>query len=417
METLAALVTPDEMLCAALDIGENILKYGGEIRRVEDTIERIGHAFGAVHVEVFCVTSFLIASVRMPDGRHQQQMRRIHRVRDRLYMVEEMNSLSRALCAGQVSVADVHARICEARRRQPYPLWISLLAVFIFGVGATLFAGGSLRDGMCAALAGYPVFLLSRRAPKGVNPMILTVFSSFLAATLALGLVTVGLGEHIGFVMAGTVMHLVPGLAFGNSLRDMLGGDTLAGMMRLFHTVLVALMLALGFAAALFMFQVDTTLGGGSAAWYVLLPAGIAFTLGYTVQIELAPRRLLWITVGSLITTGMYVLTLPLGDFVGNLLTIFAVTVYCEIAARPAKAPVITFLTPSIIALVPGSLLYATIHSYIGGMYDQALTHGNRMLAAFFGMAAGILLGTIAAGYLFRFAAWVKKRRPAGQAK
>lgn len=394
--------TIDEILCAALDIGEHILKYGGEVRRVEDTIERIGRAFGAVHVEVFCVTSFLIASLRMPDGTYQQQMRRVKHVRDRLFIVEDMNALSRELCAGRVALSEVRARICQARQRRPYPLWVSLLAVFIFGLGVTLFAGGTLRDALCAALAGYPVFLLSRRAPKGVNPMVMTVFSAFIAATVALGLVALGLGEHVGFVMAGTLMHLVPGLAFGNSLRDMLGGDTLAGLMRLFHTVLVALMLALGFAAALFMFHDASALGNGEAAWYVLLPSGIVLTVGYAVQIELSPRRLPWVATGSLVATVVYALCLPLGDFVCNLLSSLAVMLYCELAARPAKAPVITFLTPSIIALVPGSLLYYTIHYYISGAYDAALAYGNRMLAAFFGIAAGILLGSILASYLFR---------------
>ena len=47
------------LLCLALDVGEGMLKNGAEVARVEDTIERICHAYGAVHVEVFSIISMI----------------------------------------------------------------------------------------------------------------------------------------------------------------------------------------------------------------------------------------------------------------------------------------------------------------------------------------------------------------------
>lgn len=67
----------DEVLRLALDIAEHILENGGEISRVENTIERIGYALGAAHVEAFAVTTLITASVRMKDGAYSQQMRRV----------------------------------------------------------------------------------------------------------------------------------------------------------------------------------------------------------------------------------------------------------------------------------------------------------------------------------------------------
>ncbi len=398
---VTATATVDQVLCAALDIGVNILRFGGEIRRVEDTVSRILYAYGAEHVEVFCLTSWLNAAVRMPDGVYQQQMRRVSRERNRLFLVEEMNALSRALCAGQITPDEVHQRIHQARKKAPYPLWIILVAMCTYGFTAVLYFGGSWRDGICAALAGLPVLFLSRNAPKHINPLITTAVSAFLSAAVALALVKVGLGESIGFVMVGTAMHIVPGLAFGNALRDMMGGDTLSGMMGLFHTVLVALMMALGFAGALLIFRDTSTLGVAQVPWYLLIPSGVAFTLGYAVQADLLPRRLPWVALGGALASALGFFALPLGDFMCNLLAVFAVTLYCEGAARLVKAPVITFLAPSIISLVPGSFLYYTLHGYINGMYGDALVMGGRMLAVFFGIAAGILTGSLLSTYLF----------------
>ena len=43
-----------------------------------------------------------------------------------------------------------------------------------------------------------------------------------------------------------------------------------------------------------------------------------------------------------------------------------------EIAARLGRAPAINFLTPTIIPLVPGGLLYYTVHFYIVGEQASA---------------------------------------------
>lgn len=391
----ASVASADGILCAALDVGEHLLKNGAEIHRVEDTIERIGHALGAVHVEVMAVTSFIVASVRMPDGSSHQQLRRLPHSCNNLYMIEEMNEISRELCAGRLPLDEVRPRILAAKAHRPYTWWMTVLAALVFGIGVALFFGGGFLDCVCVAFAGTLAFLLKSRRTQ-VNPMVVTLFSSCLGASLALVLLWCGLGSNTYAVMSGTVMFLVPGLAFGNSFRDMLDGDTLAGMMRLFQTLLQALMLALGFAAAIWLFgrSAVSTDGSMTHAWYILLPSGTLFAVGYAVMNMLPMRRLPWVSVGAMLTTFVFWLALPLGDFISNLLAVLFATLFCEIAARLGRAPAINFLTPTIIPLVPGGLLYYTVHFYIVGEHADALAYGNQTLAACFGIAAGVLLGS-----------------------
>ena len=42
-------ITADEILCTALDVGEHILRHGGEVYRVEDTINRICISYGILY--------------------------------------------------------------------------------------------------------------------------------------------------------------------------------------------------------------------------------------------------------------------------------------------------------------------------------------------------------------------------------
>ena len=76
------------LLCLALDVGEGMLKNGGEVSRVENTVERICKAYGAVHVEVFSIISVIHAAVRMPDGSYSSQMRRVKSSSNDLYRLE-----------------------------------------------------------------------------------------------------------------------------------------------------------------------------------------------------------------------------------------------------------------------------------------------------------------------------------------
>ena len=60
-----------------LDFGEAMLEAGGEINRVEDSISRMGIAYGAVKTNVFVITSSIVLTMTFADGVEITQTRRI----------------------------------------------------------------------------------------------------------------------------------------------------------------------------------------------------------------------------------------------------------------------------------------------------------------------------------------------------
>ena len=50
-------------LKSILDAGEIILKSGGEVNRVEDTITRMCLAYGFLRADVFTITSSIVVTV------------------------------------------------------------------------------------------------------------------------------------------------------------------------------------------------------------------------------------------------------------------------------------------------------------------------------------------------------------------
>ena len=248
------------ILSIALDVGADLLRVGGEIHRVEDTVTRICRAYGAEEVDVFAITSLITAELRMPDGSYATRSRRVTFTYNHLARLEAINALSRRICAQPISAEEVRSRLEAIRRYRPVPEWLCYLGGPIATGGFAVFFGGSIKDGLAAAVIGLLLTLFARLRPVQINGMVKTLLSSFAAGALSVICINVGFGDNVDKIIIGTIMLEIPGLSFGNSLRDMLSGDTLAGAIRFIQTILQALMIALGYMAALVLF--NQQLGG-----------------------------------------------------------------------------------------------------------------------------------------------------------
>ena len=240
-----------ELLHLFLDIGEGIHRAGGEIYRVEDTIQRLGAAYGAVRADVFAITSALEVTLTFPGDIELTRTRRIRGSgANDLSRLQAYNDLSRRACAAPMS-ADVLRReiaACESRGRA-LPIYLgSALA----GGSFAIFFGGGILDGLVAAVFGLFICFLQDRLPR-LCPNTVTV--NFLAALLS-GLGVCLLSHFFGalrpdMIMIGDIMLLIPGIALTTSIRNILVGDTISGTLRLVESVIFAAALAGGFMLAM----------------------------------------------------------------------------------------------------------------------------------------------------------------------
>lgn len=251
---------PDTILGIALDVGAETLRCGGEIHRVEDTVTRICRAYGAEAVDVFAITSLITAEVRMPDGTSATRVRRLPNTYNHLARLEACNALSRAICQTPVAAAVVEARLDAIHHYRPIPRWLHYVGAMLATGGCAVFFGGTWLDGLAAAAIALLLTLLGRLHPVRMHGMVKTLISSFLGGVLSALFVRIGFGHNVDKVIIGTIMLEIPGLSFGNALRDLLCGDTLAGTMRSIQAVLQALMIAAGYMAALLL--LNALMGG-----------------------------------------------------------------------------------------------------------------------------------------------------------
>lgn len=249
---------PEQLLTCALDIGENMLISGAEIGRVEDSIRLICSAYGCLRTDVFTITSSIVVSIEDENRRFYTQTRRITGTQTDLARLDRLNDLSRQICAECPDYETVQARLEELLRQRRYPLWLEVICSAMIGGAFAVFFGGGLADAMVAAVLG--AFL--RLATFGLNlihtnQILVNVIATFFLSVLAILAVRWGLGSDANKIIIGNIMLLIPGIALTNSLRDMISGDIMSGLLRFFDAILAAAAIAAGYILA------AQLLGGG----------------------------------------------------------------------------------------------------------------------------------------------------------
>ena len=243
-------VDPDFLLRTALDVAVHTLRAGGEVHRVEETVERICYAHGAAHVEVFSINSLIIATVRMQSGSYASHTRRVLTIDSHMARLKRLNEISRALCQRKMTLDEAQIAVASVRRYRPYSLWFELLGALVCAGGFAILFGGSLKDAAAAGVISAIVTAVLRLTPSSVNVFATMVLSNFLGGLLSVLTVKLGLADTVEFIVIGLIMPHVPGLAFGNALRDLLLGDLLTGLLGLMRTLLLAVSIAFGFFLA-----------------------------------------------------------------------------------------------------------------------------------------------------------------------
>lgn len=239
-------ITQKELLDIATSIGYYILKYGGEISRVEDTVHRIGLAYGMDAVHVFAISSSIVVTM-VKDGNALTQTRRVNTLDTNLDRVEQFNALSREICKTRLSYQALSEKIDKILQRPLYPFWVSVLAYSIVGGAFAFFFGSGIKESIVAFFAAFvlryvmliadklnaPLFFAN--AAGGAVTVVLTKLSSFIFTDLNVQTATISV-----------LMLLVPGVLLTNCIRDFVSTDYTAGLSKIVEAIFIASAIALG---------------------------------------------------------------------------------------------------------------------------------------------------------------------------
>ncbi|MEG1050172.1 MAG: threonine/serine exporter family protein [Oscillospiraceae bacterium] len=246
------MVTETEnALMAACKLGRNLLENGGEIYRVEESIDFFLRAYGLFDCQIFAIPASIMVTITEND----KPITRIERVKStsqNLDKLSKFNDLCRTACKDTPPIDYLLAKMEEIRQEMPYTFVQGLFAYGFAGAFFCLFWGGTFADGVVAFVCGlatkYCLEFMSRFKP---NIFFLNLVASAAIAYIAMAFVSVGIADNYDKIIIGAIMALVPGVAITNVMRDIIAGDLITGTTKLSEVLLVATSIAIGIALAI----------------------------------------------------------------------------------------------------------------------------------------------------------------------
>lgn len=245
----------EKYLYYAMSIGEQLLISGAEVGRVEDTIRRICLAYGAARVDVFSITSSIVTTMYGEEFTSCTQTRRVTGMENDLNKLDELNQLSREICMNKPKPEEIEKKL-EIIKNGPHYSYLEQVLIYALISGSfSVFFGGDWKDMAASAFIGIVLkFLETFIRKSSVNGLITALLCSTAGGFLANLAVMLNVGNHADLISIGNIMLLIPGIAFTNALRDLFSGDTITGLIRFMESILLAIIIALGFTFSNFFF-------------------------------------------------------------------------------------------------------------------------------------------------------------------
>lgn len=236
-----------KVLDLAMRAGSLLVESGGEISRVEETIDRICGYYGVSYEHSYVLSNGIFLSVGDRQKKTFASVNYIPVKGSRFDRLAAVNQFSREVAAGKYTIDEASA---ELDRIEALPGKSNLAQILASGVGSGAFAilfGGTARDALCAFCAGFLVYCFVLSAgPAKRSKMITNIVGGMLVTAVCYLLYTCGAGQNLHQMIIGSVMPLVPGVPFINGIRDMAEGDYISGAVRMLDAVMVFASIAIG---------------------------------------------------------------------------------------------------------------------------------------------------------------------------
>lgn len=241
----------EHILRIACKLGRNILENGGEIYRVEESINFFLEAYGIFDAQVFAIPSSIMVTIIVED-KPITIIERVKEITQNLDKLAKFNDLCRKSCRNVPDVDIVSKKMDKIRKESKYSFIVELLSYGFAGMFFCLFWKGDFRDSIVAFVCGIATkYCVDYMSQRNTNIFFFNAVTSLIIGFIAIGFVSLGFADNYDKIIIGAIMSLVPGVPLTNVMRDIIAGDIITGTAKLSQVLLIATAIAVGIAIAL----------------------------------------------------------------------------------------------------------------------------------------------------------------------
>ena len=242
-----------KLLNFSIKFSYSLLYNGAEVYRVEDSINRICKSFQNVKaVNTFALSNMVIISF-VYNGTNYTSMRRLNDSGKNLEKIALLNELSRNIVSGKVDVDEAFKELKNIKNKSSYSNFSTILLITLSAPFLAFIFGGTLSDFIPASMAMLVEMLFLIYIGKLGLPSFLTTFLS--AVTLFIMTMSRLIHiENVSSIIIAGIIPLFPGIQITNSMRDILSGDILSGIIGIMSAIFTAVSIAVGVVLILRLF-------------------------------------------------------------------------------------------------------------------------------------------------------------------
>lgn len=420
----------EEVLDLALMAGHILLENGAEIYRVEETIDRICGYYGVNSENAFVLSNGIFLTAGSARESFFAKVQHIPVSGTHLNKVAAVNQLSREIVEGRRTIQDAYRILEEIRTMPGKKRWMQTLASGVGSAAFCIFFGGTFGDSLAAFAAGICLYLyvLWLSVPH-LSKIVGNIGGGALVTVVCCLLYLMGVGENLNFMMIGTIMPLVPGVAFTNSIRDVADGDYISGSVRMLDALLVFFCIAIGVGIGFSLISLVPGSGTLQEMGQLAEGSGSGAMGGIEMFGQLA-KEILSAVVGTVSFSVLFGVPreyYPYCGFIGGagwlvycLAELFlpgsgpcfvataVVILLSRTAAVVKRCPVTIFLIAGIFPLVPGAGVYWTVYHIVMEELFLAVSTGYSAMKEAIAIVMGIVFVFELPQKLFvRMAGWL----------
>lgn len=236
-----------EVLRLATFIGQLMLMNGAETYRVDDTVKRICKSRGYCHINVFLAPNAIIVSDDRFDG--YTFMKVIEGRCINLNVIDLLNDFSRKFVNDKdITISEAIEELKHIEFKSPYN---KLSMSFWTAIGSSSFAvlagGDNLITFMLTLITSLIAMYTFDEVKRTTNiPVFATLVASVTITLCGLAVVELGILTTPKTLIVGSIMPLLPGVAFIKGIRDLVSGELMSGIGRSIDASLIAMAIAVG---------------------------------------------------------------------------------------------------------------------------------------------------------------------------
>ncbi len=381
--------------------GHILLENGAEIARVEETMERIASHYGEESENFFVLSNGIFTTGE--SGYAKVEF--IPFKGAQLERVVEVNQISRDIACDRYTLAEARQKLLEVRSNPAKPKLEQIIGSAVGSAGFCMIFGGGLLDAAAAFVVGALLwtFVVFVSVPY-LSKILGNIAGGVVASLLCLLFHKVGFGSSLGNMIVGSLIPLIPGVAFTNGIRDLADEDYIAGATRLLDALMVFFCIAAGVVITFMIYRLaagsmlvvdgvepDALTGG------MLFQALAAFvgTLGFSVLFGVPGREYLRTAVVATVGWMTYLLLVRytvLGIAASTFFATMVVVLLARLFAVWFRMPETVYLITGVFPMIPGGGIFWTTFFLVSNRLPLAMHSGMTALAVTAAIVLGIVL-------------------------